>query len=168
MRNGYALCTKEGLTAIDEVVASLDATSVDTLRCLLRIGVHADVEVTDEPETPGQSVTQAFCSALPVRYQPSVPKALWATFARLVLEAAYEATLLSALENLARGGSPKVYLTRLGGGAFGNDDRWINDAIVRALQLACDWPLDVHIVVRDIGAAEGLRSNLRARGLMTA
>jgi hypothetical protein len=94
-----------------------------------------------------------------------VPEALWATFARLVLEAAYEATLLCALENLGRGGSQRVYLTRLGGGAFGNDDRWINDAIVRALDLARDWPLDVRIVVRDLGGVEGLRSNLKARGL---
>lgn len=165
MRNGYALCTKDGLAAIDAAVAGLDAEGLDTLRGLLRIGVHADVEVTDEPETPGQGVTQAFCSALPVSYQRSVPKALWATFASLVLEAAYEATLLCALENLARGGSQRVYLTRLGGGAFGNDDRWINDAIVRALDLARDWPLDVRIVVRDLGGVEGLRSNLQARGL---
>lgn len=165
MRNGYALCTKDGLTAIDAAVAGLDAEGLDTLRGLLRIGVHADVEVTDEPETPGQSVTQAFCSALPVSYQRSVPTALWATFACLVLEAAYEATLLSALENLGRGGSQRVYLTRLGGGAFGNDDRLINDAILRALELARDWPLDVRIVVRDHGGVEGLRSNLKAWGL---
>ncbi len=165
MRNGYALCTRDGLAAIDAAMTGLDSVGLDELRGLLRVGIHADVEVTDEPEAPGQSVTQAFCSALPVSYQPSVPKALWSTFAGLVLEAAYEATLLSALENLRRGGSARVYLTRLGGGAFGNDDRWINDAIVRALDLARAWPLDVRIVVRDVGGVEGLRSNLRARGL---
>ena len=92
-------------------------------------------------------------------------KAVWSTFARLVLEAAYEATLLAALENRARAGSPCVYLTRLGGGAFGNDDRWINDAILRALELARSWPLDMRIVVRDLGVADSLRSRLRERGL---
>lgn len=160
MRNGYALCTGKGLAAIDKVVSALDE-----LRGLLRVGIHADVEVTDAPEQPGQCVTQAFCSALPVSYQPSVPKALWVMLAGLVLEAAYEATMLAAQENRARGGSPRVYLTRLGGGAFGNDDRWINDAILRALHMARTWPLDVRIVVRDIRAADRLRSQLRERGL---
>ncbi|MFG1317546.1 hypothetical protein [Xanthobacter autotrophicus] len=165
MRNGYALCTKAGLVAIEEAVTALDDAGVDQLRGLLRIGVHGDVEVTDDPEEPGQIVTQAFCSALPVSYQRSVPTALWSTLARLVLEAAYEATLLAAVENLGRGGSARVYLTRLGGGAFGNDDRWIDEAILRALEPARSWPLDVRIVVRDMGAADSLRSGLRERGL---
>ncbi|MFS8038224.1 hypothetical protein ACI7BZ_14925 [Xanthobacter sp. AM11] len=165
MRNGYALCTRDGLAAIDAAVARHDADAVDTLRSLLRIGLHADVDVTDAPEAPGHRVTQAFCSALPVSYQRGVPQALWATFARLVLEAAYEATLLCALENFARGGSAKVYLTRLGGGVFGNSDHWINDAIVRALHLARHWPLAVQIVVRDLSGAGALQASLREHGL---
>ncbi|MFG1285142.1 hypothetical protein [Xanthobacter autotrophicus] len=167
MRNGYALCAGEGLSTIEKVVSALDDAGVDRLRGLLRVGVHADVEVTDAPEQPCQTVTQAFCSALPVSYQPSVPKAVWSTLARLMLEAAYEATLLAALENRVRSGSQRVYLTRLGGGAFGNDDRWINEAILRALELARSWPLDVRIVVRDLGAADSLRSRLRERGMAT-
>ncbi|MFG1242347.1 hypothetical protein V5F31_08190 [Xanthobacter sp. V7C-4] len=167
MRNGYALCASEGLSAIETVVSALNDAGVDGLRGLLRVGVHAAVEVTDAPERPGQCVTQVFCSALPVSYQRKVPKALWSPLARLVLEAAYEAALLAAMENRARGGSPRVYLTRLGGGAFGNDDRWINDAILRALELARTWPLDVRIVARDIRATDSLPSQLRERGLAT-
>lgn len=167
MRNGYALCTRDGLAAITAALADLDPPARDGLRGLLRIGIHADVEVTDAPEATDQSVTQAFCSALPVSYQRSVPQALWAAFARLVLEAAYEATLLAALENRSRRGGARVYLTRLGGGAFGNDSRWIDDAILRALDMARNWPLDVRIVVRDMHAAESLRSGLRERGLAT-
>jgi len=58
----------------------------------------------------------------------------------------YEATLLAAVERQQQGRSPTVLLTRLGGGAFGNDDRWIDDAIVRALGLVEFSGLDVRLV----------------------
>jgi len=67
-------------------------------------------------------------------------------FARLVLEAAYEATLLAGLLNARQSGSNIVYLTELGGGAFGNDREWIHDAIRRALRLFARSPLDVRLV----------------------
>ena len=90
-------------------------------------------------------VSQAFCSALPVAYS-RLPAPAWARFARLVLEAAYEATLLEAVLNARRGGSPVVLLTRLGGGAFGNDDAWIDDALVRAVECVGGPDLDVRVV----------------------
>jgi hypothetical protein len=71
---------------------------------------------------------------------------LWEPLASLVLEAAYEATMLCGALNAARGRSNKVLLTALGGGAFGNDDRWIQDAITRALQIVKDIDLDVRLV----------------------
>jgi hypothetical protein len=145
MCNGYALCTQEGLTAIGEVLAALAAHEKDQLRGLLRIGLQWDAQVTDAPDQPEQLVTQAFCSALPVAYS-DVPSEYWARFATLVLEAAYEATLLAGAINLARGGSPIVYLTRLGGGAFGNRDSWIDAALLRALDLMRDAALDVRLV----------------------
>jgi hypothetical protein len=64
----------------------------------------------------------------------------------LVLEATYEATLLAAVEQLAAGGSHIVLLTRVGGGVFGNDDAWIDDAIVRALEIVKHAGLDVRLV----------------------
>jgi hypothetical protein len=48
--------------------------------------------------------------------------------------------------NYARTGNNKVYLTLLGGGAFGNDEDWIIAAIERALELFSHVPLDVAIV----------------------
>jgi hypothetical protein len=53
----------------------------------------------------------------------------------LVLEAAYEATMLAAVLNKQRGASNVVLLTLLGGGAFGNKAEWINAAIRRALAM---------------------------------
>ncbi|MCJ2126973.1 hypothetical protein [Methylobacterium sp. J-077] len=144
MRNGYALATASGLAAISTLLTDADDATRDTLRGLLQIGVHWDVEVT-EGQAPGPLVTQVFCSALPVAYS-DVPAAAWAPFARLVLEAAYEATLLTGVLNATRGGSPRVLLTRLGGGAFGNADAWIDEALLRACQLNVDADLDVMIV----------------------
>ncbi|HRZ52796.1 MAG TPA: hypothetical protein P5284_06440, partial [Candidatus Contendobacter sp.] len=67
----------------------------------------------------------------------------------LVLEAAYEATLLAGILNARRGVSNRVLLTRLGGGAFGNDPTWINDAINRALARVGDCGLQILAVQRD-------------------
>ena len=145
MQNGYALCAAEGLRNIGGLLGKISASEKDALRALLRIGVHTDVEVTEADTAPPQIVSQAFCSALPVAYT-GVPRSAWNPFAELVLEAAYEATLLVAALNAARGASDIVLLTRLGGGAFGNDGAWIDAAIERALKLTADFDLDVRMV----------------------
>jgi hypothetical protein len=75
-----------------------------------------------------------------------VPRAKWTSFASLVLEGAYEATLLAAALNKSRGGSNVVLLTHLGGGAFGNEADWITQAIRRALRATSHFDLDVKIV----------------------
>lgn len=146
-RNGYALCSAEGLARITDMLARADEARRDALRGALRIGLHWDVEVTDAPASPGPRVSQAFCSALPVAYGRPAPRD-WAPFARLVLEAAYEATLSAAACRAAQGGSPRVLLTRLGGGVFGNDAAWIDAAIDRSLRLAAPWGLEIVMVSR--------------------
>ncbi len=145
MRNGYALLTESGLAAISSHIQGLPEAERDTLRGKLCIGLHQDVEVTDAegPERP--VVSQAFCSALPVSYC-GLHGAPWQPFASLVLEAAYEATLWAAVVNAERGASRRVFLTLLGGGAFGNDPAWILAAMHRALTLAENFGLDVRIV----------------------
>ncbi len=50
---------------------------------------------------------------------------MWTDFAKLILDAAYEATLLAAVLNASRTGVNVIYLTMLGGGVFGNEDAWI-------------------------------------------
>lgn len=147
MRNGYAMCTREGLAAIADHLAKLNPTQKDTLRALLRIGVHTNVQVTDQAAEPSAFVSQAFCSALPVAYAEHPNRgARWAPFATLILEAAYEATLWAAVLNARHTGSRTVLLTSLGGGAFGNDDRWISEALRRALNLTRAAGLDIRLV----------------------
>jgi len=135
MRNGYALASRAGLEAIGRRLADADATTHEQLRGLLRIGIQHDVQVVETDHR----VTQVYGSALPVAYSTHALH-LWEPFARLVLEASYEATLLAA----AIWQPAPVYLTLLGGGAFGNDDAWIEDAVVRAVERVRG--LDIRIV----------------------
>jgi hypothetical protein len=145
MQNGYALLDARTVRAIGEHIRSLDEVGRDALRKYLRIGLHRDTEVTADGAPSGQRVTQALCSALPVAYN-SGPPADWAPFASLVLEASYESTLLAAVLNHRRTGNPKVFLTTVGGGAFGNEREWIIRAVRRALRCVHDHPLDVAMV----------------------
>lgn len=145
MRNGYALASRAGLDMITSHLQVIGETARSELAGLLRIGLHRDVEVTDGPSSPGQLVSQAFCSALPVAYG-RVAQAHWQAFAQLVLDAAYEATLWAAVLNSRRGGSNTVLLTLLGGGVFGNAPEWIHTAIERVLEKTQGHGLDVRLV----------------------
>ena len=145
MRNGYALCTESGLASIAETLDAMSVAERDWLRDQLRVGLHWDVEVTKRIAPPGLLVSQVFCSALPVAYT-DIPSRRWQTFATLVLEAAYEATLWAAVLNMHRTSSNVVYLTRVGGGAFGNETAWIDGAIQRALHVVAGARLDVRLV----------------------
>ena len=144
MKNGYALCSLEGLSAISDYIQSSSTDTVDLLRSKLRIGLHHDVDVTDA-DHPFPAVSQAFCSALPIAYS-RVPAPNWQALALIVLEAAYEATMRAAVLNALRGTSNVVMLTSLGGGAFGNKEAWINKAIMRALEMVRGLDLDVRLV----------------------
>ncbi|MCB1026917.1 MAG: hypothetical protein KDB24_04030 [Microthrixaceae bacterium] len=144
MTNGYAMFSAKELQRLDSRLAEMSEHDLDQVRARLRIGVHRNVEVTTA--SGGQTVTQAYCSALPVAYNRRVDQAGFERFARLALEASYEATLRAAALNARRTGNRTVFLTMLGGGVFGNDQAWIIDAIDRACALLGDLPLDVAIV----------------------
>ena len=131
MRNGYALASAAGLQQVNRQLGAMTTAPLDALRAALRVGVHEDVEVTRGPHT-GHCITQVFGSAVPVSYSGQ-PAAAWEGLARLVLQASYEATLWAGVLNAARTGCRDVYLTLLGGGAFGNPLPWIVDALQHAL-----------------------------------
>lgn len=142
MQNGYLFPSNDGLAEITERLQAADEADQDALLGELRIGLQLDAEVT--LEGAGHRVSQAYCSALPVAYGRQ-PTDQWTEFAKLVLDAAYEATLAAAVAS-ARIGSHVVYLTLLGGGVFGNRDLWITDAIERAFQKHIHHGLDVRVV----------------------
>ena len=149
MRNGYALPSRDGLVEIGERLRASSEPELDELRALLRIGLQWHTQVTLDNCT--HTVSQAYCSALPVSYYEyckGCPKDKkdWEGFARLILEATYEATLCAALLNARKIGNNKVFLTLVGGGAFGNETNWILSGLQRALDRYQDAALDVAIV----------------------
>ena len=143
MENGYAFASLAGLEQIARRLATLSASERQELKGALRIGVQWDAEVT--LQDAGHLVSQAYCSALPVSYSGQ-PSSAWEPFARFVLEAAYEATLHAGILNKVRTGSSDVFLTMLGGGAFGNHAAWIVDSIEHALGSAPDAGLSIKMV----------------------
>jgi hypothetical protein len=153
MTNGYALASREGLIEISDRLRASNENERDQLRQRLRIGIQWDTQVT--LTDCSHAVSQVYGSALPVAYSPHPPD-LWAEFARLILEASYESTLCAAILNAARGGNNHLFLTLLGGGAFGNETDWILGAMKRALKLSDNAGLDVAIVSYG-------RSNLRVQ-----
>ena len=143
MRNGYAMPSESGLIEISGRLQALTDSDRDTLRELLRIGIHWNTQVTINDCR--HVVSQAYCSAMPVVYSHHSPS-LWADFASLVLEASYEATFCAAIVNSQRTANDTLFLTLLGGGAFGNETDWIVRGIKRALKLYKDYALDLAIV----------------------
>jgi hypothetical protein len=115
IRNGYTFTESssdlERLT--DAILAAKQGAlkvndtqySYEELKGLVKIGLHRDVGVTFatryQPAPPGITVTQAYCSALSCAYS-GVATVHWEAFARLVLEAAYEATLWAGVLNALR------------------------------------------------------------------
>lgn len=143
MQNGYALPSAEGLEEVDSKLSSMSESELDSLRGMLKVGLQWDTQVTlTDCE---HLVTQAYCSALPVAYS-GLPSRSWERFARLILEAAYEATFSAAVLNFSKTGNKSLYLTLLGGGVFGNDQVWILDAIRRAAERYNRFELDVKVV----------------------
>jgi hypothetical protein len=143
MVNGYALPSAKGLAEIKRKLANIDEAALDVLRQALQIGLHWDTQVTLDGAS--HTVSQAYCSAMPVAYTSHAPE-LWAPLAKLILEAAYEATICAAILNAVRKQNNRLYLTLLGGGAFGNDPEWILGGIRRALAMYSDSGLDVAVV----------------------
>lgn len=140
MRNGYLLPTESTLSRIGERL-KIDS---EQLMELIQIGVHNNVQVTLSSD-PEQVVHQLYCSAMPVSYS-GISSTTWEPLGRVVLDAAYELSVRVAVEHAVRTGTKTLFLTMLGGGAFGNPTEWITDAIYRALKIVEYAGLDVVIV----------------------
>jgi len=143
MKNGYALASREGLKNINKQIRTISENNYEYLKGKLRIGVQWDSEVTISRNR--NLISQIYCSALPVAYS-HIEKELWSDFAKVVLEATYEATLYVALRNYERTKNNKVFLTLIGGGAFGNEKEWIFNAIEKSIKKFSNTPLDIKIV----------------------
>lgn len=109
------------------------------------------------PEDSKMLFTQTYNAAISFSYT-DIPPELWRPLAQIVLNGTYEATLLVAVLEALNSASTTttepltspfpVLLTKVGGGVFGNEKEWIQDAIRRACQKVAKYgvPLRVHIV----------------------
>ena len=146
IRNGYTFSTSQQL---QQLAAVLELRNRQELMGHIQIGWHQGAEVTfsDRFVIPSskQLISQTFCSAVSCAYT-DIPIPLWRPLATLVLDAAYEATLLAAaIDRDAGKGSGTVWLTMLGGGVFRNDDDWIYEALKRALDSTRYLGLDIRL-----------------------
>ncbi|RRJ86878.1 hypothetical protein EG240_15850 [Paenimyroides tangerinum] len=143
MQNGYALMSENGLLKINKKISTLDEFQRENLKGKLKIGIQWNTEVTNS-ET-NHEVSQIYCSALPVAYS-QIEFYYWETFARIILEALYEATLYAGLINLENNNSNQVFFTLVGGGVFGNEENWILESMQKAINKFKKVPLDIKIV----------------------
>lgn len=158
VRCGHTLANEGNLTQLKKVLDE-DERLQEEVRKNLRVGVQSGTEVLTSghgrslrpAESEQQLVTQVHCSALSVGFS-GCSSSLWSTFASIVLEANYEATLLVGIENALQNphipGSRKVFLTAVGSGAFGNSRSWIDSAMYKATEKFKDIGLKVYIVTQ--------------------
>ncbi|KAA8497404.1 hypothetical protein FVE85_1133 [Porphyridium purpureum] len=173
--NGYVESDSSRLDELNALLAGTDGLEA-RLKSLLRIGVQENTQVTHDKATYTSShlgtvggkiltgsgaepaakhanrVTQAYASALSIGYS-SVEADRWCRLARVVLDGAYEATLLVGVKQtitaLAQGKPrPRILLTKVGGGVFENKIEWIVTAMARAVRKISQHgvPLDIRVV----------------------
>ncbi|MCK5845147.1 MAG: hypothetical protein KAG97_10595 [Victivallales bacterium] len=123
---------------------TIEKSELHELERLLRIRGHSDLEVTISDS--GHKISQVYCSALPIAYCGHSKERVWNSFARLILDASYEATFNASIINSCETGNNTLFLTLLDGGAFGNRKEWIIDAIEQSMNKHIDSGLDVAVV----------------------
>ncbi len=144
MQNGYLFTTSENLKQISIIIDKKTFKEYEKIKGKLKVGIQWNTEVTLEGTE--NIVSQIYCSALPVSYNYIDDPDEWEYFARLILEATYEATFYTALQNFEKTRNNKLFLTLVGGGVFGNKKEWIMDSIKKSILKFRNTPLDVKIV----------------------
>ena len=124
---GPLCCRFSNEEALERLTGVLQRADREELMGLVKIGWHQDTEVTFSSRFVPTAVsdlggrvivTQTYCSALSCAYS-GVDNSHWEAFARLVLNANYEATLWAAvIKNMQDGSCEEVFLTLLGGGVL--------------------------------------------------
>jgi hypothetical protein len=144
IKNGYLFAEEKQLIKINEILDSMTEEEIEILKGYLKVGIQEQTEVTITEDK--HLVTQVYCSALPINYNACKDKSLWKKFAKIILEATYEATFRAAILNYLKTENNLLFLTLVGGGVFGNDVKWIVDAISKSINLFKDIDLKINIV----------------------
>ncbi|BBP43267.1 hypothetical protein [Thiosulfativibrio zosterae] len=161
MQNGYVMPSKPGLVKFKQFLSALSTEEAENLKALIKVGLQQNTQVTLNQAQ--HCVSQVYCSALPLAYHPYQDD-LWQPFAQWVLDAAYEATFHHALLEKHRTGNRRIYLTLLGGGAFGNPTDWIIHAIEKSLHQFANCNLEI-IFVSYGQSSQAVQSLLKRAGV---
>lgn len=152
VRGGYTESDDKRLQVLTTHLETMTKAGQDVSQ-FIKIGVHQDVEVTAarwgrelRPDS-AQEVTQVFGAACAIAYSYNTSTDSWASLAKLILNASYEATFWAGLDAAVRhggeAGSKKIYLTCLGAGVFGNPMDWVKEAIQGAMDKFKNTDLEV-------------------------
>jgi len=145
--NGYIIIKKKDFIIINEVLDRMTYDEKDKLRGLLKIGIHSDIEVNDDNIAIGWNVNQVLSSALPLSYcDINITSDIASPFCKLILEATYEATIIAAILNENNTDSCKLFLTKVGGGAFGHNLNWISDSIQQSIDKYPKFGLEINLL----------------------
>ncbi|GMI26212.1 hypothetical protein TrRE_jg1332 [Triparma retinervis] len=148
LRNGYIMPEEGKMATLNQALKEGGEELCECVVESFRAGIHWGTAVGGEGDGGnGGIICQVYASAVPVAYCKNTSITDWAPLARLTLRGMYKATLLAGAK-LAResGERVTVYLTLLGGGAFGNQVTWILDAIEEAVCEFGEEALDVKLV----------------------
>ena len=106
------------------------------------------VNVAGDGKIMDHKVSQIYCSAYPVAYDPlKAPEKDYYLLSSMILHAVYYSTLAYAVSRITPDEPrKKVFLTRVGGGVFENKAYIIDTAIYNAVSHFIAYPIDVYIV----------------------
>lgn len=142
VKNGYVFSTTDKLNKLNTILNN-ETISKQVLKSI-KVGIQSNTQVLmknkNEPliNIKPKLVTQIYCSAISCSYS-HINVSYWELFACIILNSIYEATLWSALLyapicQIANSNHYKVYLTFIGGGAFGNKMSWIINNMAKSIK----------------------------------
>ena len=143
--NGYLFINSENLKKIN--IFLKEPKKYEFAINLIKTASHTNMSVIESTN----HINHVLCSGLPINYAKklySYNKDDWDLLSEVFLKAFYRNTLLIALNNNKIYGDKPCYLTQVGGGEFGMDNKIIADAIKYAFNYINDrnYKLNIYIV----------------------
>ena len=155
MKNGYLDCSSsEALEELNSFCLS-NPDKASQMTDVIKVGAHFNSQVTDVDKSKKLFVGQCYCAAPAISYSRCRSGiASWSRFSQIILNAQYEAclwyTILYHERCISEGTQrevPKLLLTKVGGGVFGNEHSWITSAMQRTIDIARKHNISIDIKI---------------------
>ena len=129
----------------------------DDMADKIKVAAHYNTQVTDLPKGRQFFVNQCFGAAPAITYSACIAdQVYWQSLSQTILDATYEASLWHTIlsHNKTSSKRPKLLLTKVGGGVFGNHSSWICKSMQRMISIAEEHNLPVDIKIVHFGRIE--------------